>query len=152
MSRGGEGEGPSVADRLADEIADAIMVGEYPLGTWLRQGHLAERFGVSRQPVREALRRLEVVGMIEARPRRGLRVKGLEDRRLRVLTGGADELAETALTASASVPSTVIPGQPYASARRVSVSGGVTEEGLMLIASPLFSITTISGSPRPRPL
>ena len=79
MSRGGEGEGPSVADRLADEIADAIMVGEYPLGTWLRQGHLAERFGVSRQPVREALRRLKVVGMIEARPRRGLRVKGLED-------------------------------------------------------------------------
>ena len=68
MSRGGEGEGPSVADRLADEIADAIMVGEQPLGTWPRQGHLAERFGVSRQPVREALRRLEIVGMIEARP------------------------------------------------------------------------------------
>ncbi len=78
MSRGGEGEGPSVADRLAGEIADAIMVGEYPLGTWLQQGHLAERFGVSRQPVREALRRLKVVGMIEARPRRGLRVKGPE--------------------------------------------------------------------------
>src|SRR6266516_393873 len=78
MSRGGEGEDPSVADRLAGEIADAIMVGEYPLGTWLRQEHLAERFGVSRQPVREALRRLEVVGMIEARPRRGLRVKGPE--------------------------------------------------------------------------
>lgn len=65
MSRGGEGDGPSVADRLADEIADAIIVGEYPLGTWLRQGHLAERFGVSRRPVREALRRLKVVGMIE---------------------------------------------------------------------------------------
>lgn len=78
MSRGGEGEDPSVADRLVGEIADAIMVGEYPLGAWLRQEHLAERFGVSRQPVREALRRLEVVGMIEARPRRGLRVKGPE--------------------------------------------------------------------------
>jgi DNA-binding GntR family transcriptional regulator len=78
MSRGGEGEDPSVADRLVGEIADAIMVGEYPLGTWLRQEHLAERFGVSRQPVREALRRLEVVGMIEARPRRGLRVMGPE--------------------------------------------------------------------------
>jgi DNA-binding GntR family transcriptional regulator len=78
VSRGGEGEQPSVAERLAGEIADAIMVGEYPLGTWLRQEHLAERFGVSRQPVREALRRLEVIGMIEARPRRGLRVKGPE--------------------------------------------------------------------------
>ncbi len=78
MSRAGEGDGPSVAERLAGEIADAIMVGEYPLGTWLRQEHLAERFGVSRQPVREALRRLEVAGMIDARPRRGLRVKGPE--------------------------------------------------------------------------
>jgi DNA-binding GntR family transcriptional regulator len=78
VSRGGEGEEPSVAERLAGEIADAIMVGEYPLGTWLRQEQLAERFGVSRQPVREALRRLEVIGMIEARPRRGLRVKGPE--------------------------------------------------------------------------
>jgi DNA-binding GntR family transcriptional regulator len=78
VSRGGEGEEPSVAERLAGEIADAIMVGEYPLGSWLRQEHLAERFGVSRQPVREALRRLEVIGMIEARPRRGLRVRGPE--------------------------------------------------------------------------
>ena len=68
--------GPSVAEHLAGQIADAIMVGEYPLGTWLRQEQLAQRFGVSRQPIREALRRLEVVGMIEARPRRGVRVKG----------------------------------------------------------------------------
>lgn len=71
-----EVEGPSIAERLAGQIADAVMLGEYPLGTWLRQEQLAERFGVSRQPIREALRRLEVVGMIEARPRRGVRVKG----------------------------------------------------------------------------
>jgi DNA-binding GntR family transcriptional regulator len=69
-------EEPSIAERLAGQIADAVMLGEYPLGTWLRQEQLAERFGVSRQPIREALRRLEVVGMIEARPRRGVRVKG----------------------------------------------------------------------------
>ncbi len=72
----GSDGGPSVAERLAGQISDAIMVGEYPLGTWLRQEQLAQRFGVSRQPIREALRRLEVVGMIEARPRRGMRVNG----------------------------------------------------------------------------
>jgi DNA-binding GntR family transcriptional regulator len=77
------GEGPSVAEQLAGQIADAIMVGEYPLGTWLRQEQLGQRFGVSRQPIREALRRLEVVGMIEARPRRGVRVKGPEPRYIR---------------------------------------------------------------------
>jgi DNA-binding GntR family transcriptional regulator len=76
-------EGPSVAEQLAGQIADAIMVGEYPLGTWLRQEQLGQRFGVSRQPIREALRRLEVVGMIEARPRRGVRVKGPEPRYIR---------------------------------------------------------------------
>jgi DNA-binding GntR family transcriptional regulator len=67
-----------VAERVAGQISDAIMIGEYPLGTWLRQEQLAQRFGVSRQPIREALRLLEVVGMIEARPRRGVRVNGPE--------------------------------------------------------------------------
>ncbi|MGH3277090.1 MAG: GntR family transcriptional regulator [Streptosporangiaceae bacterium] len=76
MTNQGTSEGPSVAEHLAGQIADAIMVGEYPLGTWLRQEQLAQRFGVSRQPIREAMRRLEVIGMIEARPRRGVRVKG----------------------------------------------------------------------------
>jgi DNA-binding GntR family transcriptional regulator len=72
----GSNGGPSVAERVAGQISDAIMVGEYPLGTWLRQEQLALRFGVSRQPIREALRLLEVVGMIQARPRRGVRVSG----------------------------------------------------------------------------
>ena len=70
------GDGPSAAERVAALISDAILVGEYPLGSWLRQEQLAERFQVSRQPIREALRLLEVVGMIEARPRRGVRVSG----------------------------------------------------------------------------
>jgi DNA-binding GntR family transcriptional regulator len=74
----GTNGGPSVAERVASQISDAIMVGEYPLGTWLRQEQLAQRFGVSRQPIREALRLLEVVGMIQARPRRGVRVNGPE--------------------------------------------------------------------------
>lgn len=81
-SEGSDG-GPSVAERLAGEICDAIMVGEYPLGTWLRQEQLAQRFGVSRQPIREALRLLDVVGMIEARPRRGVRVNGPEPHYIR---------------------------------------------------------------------
>lgn len=78
MRSEGSNGGPSVAERVAGQISDAIMVGEYPLGTWLRQEQLAHRFGVSRQPIREALRLLEVVGMIEARPRRGVRVNGPE--------------------------------------------------------------------------
>lgn len=78
MSRGhGNGsEGALVERELAGEIANAIMVGEYPLGSWLRQETLATRFGTSRQPIREALRRLEVIGMVELFPHRGARVIG----------------------------------------------------------------------------
>jgi DNA-binding GntR family transcriptional regulator len=70
----------SVAERVAAQISDAIVMGEYPVGTWLRQEQLAQRFEVSRQPIREALRLLEATGMIEARPRRGVRVSGPEPR------------------------------------------------------------------------
>lgn len=83
MTRSEGSNGGSVAERVAGQISDAIMVGEYPLGTWLRQEQLATRFGVSRQPIREALRLLEVVGMIEARPRRGVRVNGPESGSIR---------------------------------------------------------------------
>jgi DNA-binding GntR family transcriptional regulator len=76
LAEGSANGGPSVAERVAAQISDAIMLGEYPLGTWLRQEQLAQRFAVSRQPIREALRLLEVVGMIQARPRRGVRVSG----------------------------------------------------------------------------
>ncbi|ADB51184.1 GntR family transcriptional regulator [Conexibacter woesei] len=78
MSRGtgNGGEGALVERELAGEIANAIMVGEYPLGSWLRQETLATRFGTSRQPIREALRRLEVIGMVELFPHRGARVIG----------------------------------------------------------------------------
>ena len=73
----GNGSEPALAEReLAGEIANAIMVGEFPPGSWLRQETLAKRFGTSRQPVREALRRLEVTGMVELFRHRGARVLG----------------------------------------------------------------------------
>lgn len=70
------GNGESVVERLTGEIANAIMVGDFALGSWLRQETLATRYGTSRQPVREALRRLEVIGMVETLPNRGSRVTG----------------------------------------------------------------------------
>ena len=51
------------------------MAGEFEAGTWLRQATLARRFGVSRQPVREALRQLQAYGMVEIHPSRGALVR-----------------------------------------------------------------------------
>lgn len=50
--------------RVADLLRSAILAGELPPGIRLRQEHLAERFGASRVPVREALRMLEAEGLV----------------------------------------------------------------------------------------
>lgn len=56
---------------LADRIIAKIVAGEYPPGSRLRQEVLAEEFSVSRTPIREALRQLEVKGVIHHRPNQG---------------------------------------------------------------------------------
>jgi DNA-binding GntR family transcriptional regulator len=57
----------TVADRLAEEIIRRQLVP----GTRLDEQSLAERFGVSRTPVRDALRQLADTRLVEQRPRRG---------------------------------------------------------------------------------
>lgn len=47
------------SDRAYDRIRDMILQGDLPPGTQIREEHLAESCGVSRTPVRDALRRLE---------------------------------------------------------------------------------------------
>ena len=50
--------------RIAGELRDAILNGEYAPGERIRQDDLAERHGASRVPVREALRMLEAEGLL----------------------------------------------------------------------------------------
>lgn len=47
-------------------------------GDYLREQALAKEFGVSRTPVREALRKLETEGLVNAEPRMGMRVRALD--------------------------------------------------------------------------
>ena len=51
--------------RLVDAIALDIIAGKLAPGSKLDERQLAERFGVSRTPVREALRQLAVTGLVE---------------------------------------------------------------------------------------
>jgi len=66
------GNSLSVGARLANHMRSAILRGEIVAGTRLTQEELAEAFGVSRMPIREALQRLEAQGLIEVIPRRGM--------------------------------------------------------------------------------
>src|SRR5438128_8060236 len=61
----------SQAFRLKQSIEDAVIAGEFVPGDRLDEASLAERFGVSRTPIREALLQLGAEGYIEVRPRRG---------------------------------------------------------------------------------
>jgi DNA-binding GntR family transcriptional regulator len=52
------------SQRVAESLRELILSGEMPPGSRIRQEELAERFGLSRIPVREALRRLESDGLV----------------------------------------------------------------------------------------
>lgn len=70
----------SASARSADEvylaIKKALVSHHYGAGQYLREEQLARSLGVSRTPVREALRRLDAEGWVETRPNYGVRVRG----------------------------------------------------------------------------
>lgn len=73
----------NLADQVYDVIVDEICDGHIAPGTHLGQEHLAERFGVSRQPIQQAMTRLKADGMVEELGRRGLFVSRLDGMRMR---------------------------------------------------------------------
>jgi DNA-binding GntR family transcriptional regulator len=65
----------SLADEIAFRLQAAILDGSYPPGTHLLQDELCTRFGVSRTPVREALRKLQAQHLVVVVPNRGAKVR-----------------------------------------------------------------------------
>jgi len=69
----------SKTDMVAALIRQLIITGELAAGEQLRQRDLAQRFGVSQTPVREALRRLESEGLVVGDTHRGFTVVEPDD-------------------------------------------------------------------------
>ncbi|WP_099827274.1 GntR family transcriptional regulator [Oceaniglobus indicus] len=63
------------ANTIAEALEDMILSGDFAEGERLDEIRLAERFSVSRTPVREAFQRLAQSGLIEQIPRRGVFVR-----------------------------------------------------------------------------
>lgn len=66
----------TIAAQISRTLATRIIAGEIEAGAKLRQDHIADEFGASHVPVREAFRRLESQGLVVSEPRRGVRVAG----------------------------------------------------------------------------
>ncbi|MBF0305634.1 MAG: GntR family transcriptional regulator [Alphaproteobacteria bacterium] len=71
-----------MAEDLRRQIADEILEGRIYPGVRLDEQELAARFGVSRTPVREALRLLAATGLVQDRPRKGVVVATVTPERM----------------------------------------------------------------------
>jgi DNA-binding GntR family transcriptional regulator len=67
----------TIASMTIEALRERILRGDYPDGEPLRQDALADELGVSRIPVREALRQLEAEGLVTFNPHRGAVVSSL---------------------------------------------------------------------------
>lgn len=85
----------TTVEKLADDMAEAILSGEFAPGSRLDEQILAQRYAVSRTPVREALRQLATTGLIEVRPRRGAIVARVSPAQLEELFVAMGELEAT---------------------------------------------------------
>lgn len=65
-------------DEIRDAIVAKILDGSYPPDTHLKEMALAQEFNVSQAPVREALRELEALGLVQSERYCGTRVRGID--------------------------------------------------------------------------
>src|SRR6202011_395791 len=73
----------SLHDQVVTELRQAILSGRLKPGERLVEGHLADELGVSRNPVREAIRALASEGLIEVTARRGAAVATMTEQEVR---------------------------------------------------------------------
>lgn len=74
---------PTLSTTVAQRLRDEILSGAFPPGTALREIPLAEQYGSSRQTIREALRALADLGLLELYERRGAVIPKISPQRVR---------------------------------------------------------------------
>ena len=89
-----------LGEQVYTEVVSLLHRGDLSPGTRVRDTAIAERLGVSRTPVREALLRLSREGLLDAGPGRGFRVRPLDRAELRDVGAILAELEPLALRLS----------------------------------------------------
>lgn len=97
----------SLRGKIFTILRQRILDGKYKTGDSLIETRLAEELGVSRTPIREAIRQLELEGLVESIPNKGVIVKGITEQDIediytirRVLEGLAARWAVEKITDS----------------------------------------------------
>jgi DNA-binding GntR family transcriptional regulator len=85
----------SLADEVCRKIADEIVLGNFAPSSKLDEVSLSERFNVSRTPIREALKQLAIMGLVEYRPNRGSIVAAMTTEQLDQMFEAIGELEAT---------------------------------------------------------
>lgn len=154
------------AERVYDDLREAIIGGEYTPGERLRTEALAERFGTSRTPVREALVLLEGDGLVELEPRRGAVVRSFDAADLvdlyevrAILEARAAQLAALRLTSQdlAALDATCDRAESVAGSGKVAIETLIASNDefhrVIVEASGSTRLTaalrTVAGIPRP---
>src|SRR5579864_6997622 len=86
----------SLHGEILSRLRDHVVEGNIPDGGRVPERQLCEKFGISRTPLREALKVLAAEGLIELLPNRGARVRQLSERDIAELfdvMGGLESLA-----------------------------------------------------------
>src|SRR6201989_3043758 len=87
---------PMLRDQIKDAILERILAGDYAPGERIVETRIAQEFGVSQAPVREALRELEQMRFIVSEPFRGARVREVTKEELAEITPVRAALEELA--------------------------------------------------------
>jgi DNA-binding GntR family transcriptional regulator len=69
----------TIREQVTDQIRDDVVAGNFPTGKPLRESELAERFGVSRGPIRDAFLQLSQEGFLAYQANRGVTVRQAPD-------------------------------------------------------------------------
>lgn len=73
---------PALYEQVAERLRNRIYAHELAPGAWVDEQTLAEEFGISRTPLREALKVLATEGLVQLKPRRGCYVAQLSEQDL----------------------------------------------------------------------
>ena len=92
---------PTLRDQIKDALLQRILQGTYAPGERIVEIRVAQEFGVSQAPVREALRELEILRLIESEPFRGARVREVRPEEIAEMYPVRAALEEVAARAAA---------------------------------------------------